>query len=82
MVAELIYKRYKVQYSAGHTPWFMKRMGVSWQKSTTKKNSQDADRLAEWKTKTWPGIPRKAKKQNAKVFFEDECSFALSITQG
>lgn len=82
MVAELIYKRYKAQYAASYIPQLLKRMGFSWQKSTTKNYRQDAERLAEWKTTTWPKILRKAKRKNAKIFFEDECSFALSTTQG
>ena len=82
MVAELIHTKFGVLYSVAYLPKLLKNMGFSWQKSTCKNYRQDAARLADWKVNLWPKLLRRAKKKRAKIFFEDECSFSLSTTQG
>lgn len=77
MIAELIYNMFNVEYSVKYIPELMKKLRFSYQKARFDLGGKSfADRLT-WLNEKWPKILRKAKKTKAKIFFEDESSFAL-----
>ena len=78
MIAELITRLYKVEYSTKYIPELMKRLGMSYQKAKFDLNKAEPKARKKWMEEDWPKLQKLAKKkENAKIFFEDEASFAM-----
>lgn len=77
MIAELITRLYKVEYSKKYIPELMKRLGMSYQKAKFELNKAEPKARKKWLEEDWPKLQKLAKKKDAKIFFEDEASFAM-----
>ena len=71
-VQQLIYDKYGIELSRWQVGRYLKSWGYTPQKPISKAYEQDPKRVAEWLDKEYPAIKRKAKKQNAVIYFEDE----------
>jgi transposase len=78
LIQDLIWKRFKVSYSAFYLAELLKQLGFSYQKGRfVSEHLPDVTPLQEaWVQHTWPEILRQAKRQQAWVLFGDEVSFA------
>jgi len=77
MVLALIKKLFKISFSVKYLPELLHRIGLSYQKAKFLASKADATKRADWKTKIWPKILAKGKKDDAMILFVDEASFAL-----
>ena len=71
-VQQLILDKYGIELSRWQIGRYLKDWGYTPQKPISKAYEQDPKRVAEWLEKEYPAIKKKAKKQNAVIYFEDE----------
>ena len=71
-VQQLILDKYGIELSRWQVGRYLKDWGYTPQKPISKAYEQDPKRVAEWLEKEYPAIKKKAKKQNAVIYFEDE----------
>ena len=71
-VQQLIYDKYGIELSRWQVGRYLKSWGYTPQKPISKAYEQDPKRVAQWLEKEYPAIKKKAKKQNAVIYFEDE----------
>ena len=71
-VQQLILDKYGIGLSRWQVGRYLKSWGYTPQKPISKAYEQDPKRVAQWLDKEYPTIKRKAKKQNAVIYFEDE----------
>jgi len=71
-VQQLILEKYGVDLSRWQVGRYLKSWGYTPQKPISKAYEQDPKRVSEWLEKEYPSIQKKAKKQNAVIYFEDE----------
>jgi len=78
MIAEVIWKEFKVTYNPRYLCRLLKKIGLSFQKGAFEADRTDDNekKRKEWVDKTWPEILHKAKEKEAKILFGDEVSFA------
>ena len=78
MIAEVIWKEFKVTYNPRYLCRLLKKIGLSFQKGAFEADRTDDNekKRKEWVDKTWPEILLKAKEKEAKILFGDEVSFA------
>jgi transposase len=71
-VQQLILNRYDIELSRWQVGRYLKSWGYTPQKPITKAFEQNPVRVKEWLEKEYPSIKKRAKKENAVVYFEDE----------
>ncbi len=71
-VQQLILDKYGIELSRWQVGRYLKSWGYTPQKPISKAYEQDPKRVAQWLDKEYPAIKKKAKKQNAVIYFEDE----------
>jgi len=71
-VQQLILDKYSIELSRWQVGRYLKGWGYTPQKPISKAYEQDPKRVAEWLENQYPAIKKKAKKQNAVIYFEDE----------
>ncbi len=71
-VQQLIVDKYGIELSRWQVGRYLKSWGYTPQKPISKAYEQDPKRVAQWLDKEYPAIKKKAKKQNAVIYFEDE----------
>ncbi len=71
-VAALIKKRFDVAYSERHVQRLLKQWGYTPQKPIRRAYEQDPEAVKVWLKKEYPRIKRKAKRENALIYWEDE----------
>lgn len=71
-VQQLILNRYDIDLSRWQVGRYLKSWGYTPQKPITKAFEQNPVRVKAWLEKEYPVIKKKAKKENAVVYFEDE----------
>ena len=71
-VEQLILDKYGIKLSRWQVGRYLKSWGYTPQKPISKAYEQDPKRVAQWLEKEYPAIKKKAKKQNAVIYFEDE----------
>lgn len=76
MVQELIRIEFNVFYNHYYITTLLKNLGFSYQKAKFVSDHLDEQARKLWMEKTWPQILKEAISENAKIFFEDEASFA------
>lgn len=76
MIAELVFRKFNVQYSPRYMCELLKKMGFSYQKAAFESDHLDEEKRREWRESTWPAILKQAKENNAEILFGDEVSFA------
>ena len=76
LVAELVQKRFGIEYHPHYLAELLHELGFSYQKARFISDHLDAEARAAWLTSTWPTILRQAQQQDALILFGDEASFA------
>jgi transposase len=71
-VQQLIVERYGVHLSRWQVGRYLKAWGYTPQKPISKAFEQNPKRVQYWLDKEYPTIKKKAKKENAVIYFEDE----------
>lgn len=71
-VQQLIFEKYGIELSRWQVGRYLKAWGYTPQKPIAKAYEQDPKRVATWLEQEYPAIKKKAKKQNAIIYFEDE----------
>ena len=71
-VEQLILNKYGIELSRWQVGRYLKSWGYTPQKPISKAYEQDPRRVEQWLKKEYPAIKKKAKKQNAVIYFEDE----------
>lgn len=72
IIRELIRREFAVKMSEVSVGRLMRRLGFSPQRPLYRAWQQDPKLVDEWKTKEYPKIVAKAKRENALIFFADE----------
>ena len=78
MIAEVIWREFKVLYNPRYLCRLLKTLGLSFQKAAFKadRTEDNEKKRKEWIENTWPEILKKAKELGAVILFGDEVSFA------
>lgn len=71
-VKQLIFERYHIALSRWQVGRYLKAWGYTPQKPISKAFEQKPEKVKEWLNKEFPAIKKKAKKENAIVYFGDE----------
>jgi transposase len=71
-VQQLLLEKYDIELSRWQVGRYLKSWGYTPQKPISKAYEQDPKRVQQWLDKEYPSIKKKAKKQNAVIYFEDE----------
>jgi transposase len=71
-VQQLILEKYAIELSLWQVGRYLKSWGYTPQKPITKAFEQNPERVKEWLDKEYPAIKKRAKKENATIYFEDE----------
>ena len=71
-VQQLILERYGIELSRWQVGRYLKSWGYTPQKPITKAFEQNPERVKEWLDKEYPAIKKRAAKENAVIYFEDE----------
>ena len=71
-VQQLILEKYGIELSRWQVGRYLKAWGYTPQKPISKAFEQDPKRVQQWLDKEYPTIKKKAKKENAVIYFEDE----------
>lgn len=58
-IAQLIRKRFRVQYHPNHVWWLLRGMGWSSQRPERRALQRDEPTIARWKRETWPHIKKR-----------------------
>ena len=75
MIAELIVRRFGVNYHPYYIAELLRSIGLSWQKATFDAAGKDETKRQNWITERWAAIRERAQQGNAQILFEDEASF-------
>ncbi len=71
-VRDLIYARFGIQYSLGMVGRLLRRWGFTPQKPVTRAYERNDERIQNWLKREYPAIRRRAKRENAEIYWEDE----------
>lgn len=71
-VQQLILDRYGIELSRWQVGRYLKAWGYTPQKPISKAFEQKPEKVKQWLEKEYPSIKRKAKKENAVIYFGDE----------
>ncbi len=71
-VQQLILEKYDIELSRWQVGRYLKSWGYTPQKPITKAFEQNPERVKAWLDKEYPAIKKRAVKENATIYFEDE----------
>lgn len=71
-VRDLIHSRFGIRYSLGMVGGLLRRWGFTPQKPVTRAYERNDDRIREWLEREYPALRRRAKRENAEIYWEDE----------
>ncbi len=71
-VRDLIRMRFGIGYSLGMVGRLLRRWGFTPQKPVTRAYERNDDRIHDWLTREYPALRRRAKRENAEIYWEDE----------
>ena len=82
MVKELIWKKFKVNYSTSHVHNILKAIGYSNQRPIERAYQQDPVKVDKWLTKEYKAIKAEAVRQDRTIYFGDEAGFHETASYG
>jgi transposase len=71
-VRDVIQRRFGIRYSLSMIGKLLRRWGFTPQKPVTRAYERNNDRIREWLEVEYPAIRRRAKRENAEIYWEDE----------
>ena len=71
-ISNLIKQRYKITLPLSTLGYYLSRWGFSVQRPTKRSYRQDETKVTNWIDSEFPNIKKRAKKENAEIFFGDE----------
>ena len=71
-VRDLIHMRFGIPYSLGMVGRLLRRWGFTPQKPVTRAYERNDDRIRHWLRYKYPALRRRAKRENAEIYWEDE----------
>ena len=81
-VRDLILKETGVRLSLQAVSNYLARWGMTPQRPARRAKEQDAAAVQQWLTKTYPGIMRRAKRENAEIQWADETGISNQANYG
>jgi len=82
IVRELITQRFGVRLSLASVGAVLARQGLTPQKPLQRAYQRDPAAIARWQRETYPAIVRRAKREQAEIYFWDESGFRADAVQG
>jgi len=71
-VRDLIHRRFRIRYSPGMVGRLLRRWGFTPQKPVTRAYERNDERIRDWLKDEYPALRRRAKRENAEIYWEDE----------
>ncbi len=71
-VRDLIRMRFGIRYSLGMVGRLLRRWGFTPQKPVTRAYERNDERIRHWLDHEYPALRRRAKRENAEIYWEDE----------
>ncbi|MGI8738527.1 MAG: IS630 family transposase, partial [Gammaproteobacteria bacterium] len=82
IVRELITQRFGVQLSLTSIGSLLARQGLTPQKPLQRAYQRDPEAIERWQRQTYPAIARRARREQAEIYFWDESGFRADAVQG
>jgi len=82
MIAELIKQQFKIKFSKTSVGRLLHQLGFSCQKPLYRAYQRDAELVKQWKEQVFPEIKKRAKKEGAKIYFQDESGVRSDFHSG
>ena len=71
-VRDLIHMKFGIRYSVGMVGRLLRRWGFTPQKPVTRAYERNDDRIRDWLKREYPALRRRAKREKAEIYWEDE----------
>lgn len=71
-VRDLIERRFGIRYSRSMMGRLLRRWGFTAQKPVTRAYERNDERIRDWLKREYPALRRRAKRENAEIYWEDE----------
>ena len=71
-VRDLIHMKFGIRYSLGMVGRLLRRWGFTPQKPVTRAYERNDDRIRDWLKREYPALRRRAKREKAEIYWEDE----------
>lgn len=72
MVGELIYQKFGIRYSKASVCRLLNQLGLTPQRPLWRADQQSEEQVQRWLEEEYPAIQKRARKENAQIFFADE----------
>lgn len=82
MIAALIKRQFGIQLSLTSVGRLLHQLGFSCQKPLYRAHQRDAELVKQWKEQVFPQIQKRAKKEGAKIYFQDESGVRSDFHSG
>lgn len=79
-IAQVIERAFGVSYHPAHVSRLLRQQNWTYQKPILRASQRDEALVAEWLTRGWPEIKKKAQKEARTIVFVDEAGFFLTPT--
>lgn len=81
-VSKIIFERYKISLSKTTVGRYLKKWGFTSQKPIKRAYERNDEDVIKWVEETFPSIRKRAKKENAAIFWEDESGLSSENIAG
>jgi transposase len=71
-IRDLIKQKYRIDMPLSTLGYYLERWGFSVQRPSKRAYKQDAEKVADWVEQEFPGIKKRAKEENAEIYWGDE----------
>ena len=82
MIAALIKRQFGVKFSSTSVGRLLHQLGFTCQKPLYRAYQRDSELVKKWKEQVFPGIQKRAKKEGATIYFQDESGVRSDFHSG
>jgi transposase len=82
IIADMIKRQFGIQISLSSVGRLLRQLGFSCQKPLYRAYQRDAELVKQWKEKVFPEIQKRAKKEGATIYFQDESGIRSDFHSG